>query len=132
MIAVARALGMNARVLVLDEPTAALGLRESATLLGQVEQLKDDGVGIILITHRIPDALAIADSIAVMKHGEVHAVLEPSNSSLEEIADVIVRGRRDALGDRREEEGSDVQDQEHSSAMRYLLRTRTKNEPDPQ
>ncbi len=77
MIAVARALGMNAKVLVLDEPTAALGIRESATLLNQVEQLRDEGVGIILITHRLPDALAIADQIAVMKHGEVHARPRP-------------------------------------------------------
>ena len=96
MIAVARALGMNAKVLVLDEPTAALGLRESATLLNQVEQLRDEGVGIILITHRLPDALAIADQIAVMKHGEVHALLDPRDSDLEEIADIIVRGRQGA------------------------------------
>ena len=85
---------MNAKVLVLDEPTAALGLRESATLLNQVEQLRDEGVGIILITHRLPDVLAIADQIAVMKHGEVHALLDPRDSDLEEIADIIVRGRR--------------------------------------
>jgi ABC-type sugar transport system ATPase subunit len=129
MIAVARALGMNAKVLVLDEPTAALGLRESATLLNQVEQLRDDGVGIILITHRLPDALAIADQIAVMKHGEVHAVLDPRNSDLEEIADIIVRGRQGpATVGMANENANHAED--HEATMRYLLKTkRDKHSP---
>jgi D-xylose transport system ATP-binding protein len=129
MIAVARALGMNAKVLVLDEPTAALGIRESATLLNQVEQLRDEGVGIILITHRLPDALAIADQIAVMKHGEVHALLDPRDSDLEEIADIIVRGRQGpAMVGTADENANHEKD--HEATMRYLLKTK-KDKQDP-
>jgi ABC-type sugar transport system ATPase subunit len=93
MIAVARAIGMNARVLILDEPTAALGLRESAVLLDQARRLRDQGLGIVLITHRIPDALELANRIVVMKAGEVQGILEPPDCTLEDIADLIVRGR---------------------------------------
>ncbi len=93
MIAVARAIGMNARVLILDEPTAALGIRESAVLLEQARRLRDQGLGIILITHRLPDALELADRIMVIKAGEVQGVLEPPGCTLEDIADLIVRGR---------------------------------------
>ena len=93
MIAVARAIGMNARVLILDEPTAALGLRESAVLLDQARRLRDQGLGIVLITHRLPDALELANRIVVMKAGEVQGILRPPDCTLEDIADLIVRGR---------------------------------------
>jgi ABC-type sugar transport system ATPase subunit len=94
MIAVARAIGMNARILILDEPTAALGIRESAVLLDQARRLRDQGLGIVLITHRLPDALELANRIVVMKAGEVHGILEPPGCTLEDIADLIVRGRQ--------------------------------------
>jgi fructose transport system ATP-binding protein len=93
MIAVARAIGMNARVLILDEPTAALGIRESGVLLDQARRLRDLGLGIVLITHRLPDALELADRIVVIKAGEVQGTLEPPACTLEDIANLIVRGR---------------------------------------
>jgi ABC-type sugar transport system ATPase subunit len=93
MIAVARAIGMNARVLILDEPTAALGLRESAVLLDQARRLRDQGLGIVLITHRLPDALELANRIVVMKAGKVQGILEPPDCTLEDIEDLVVRGR---------------------------------------
>jgi D-xylose transport system ATP-binding protein len=94
MIAVARAIGMKARVLILDEPTAALGIRESAVLLDQARWLRDLGLGIVLITHRLPDALELANRIVVLKAGEVQGVLTPPDCTLEDIADLIVRGRQ--------------------------------------
>jgi ABC-type sugar transport system ATPase subunit len=92
MIAVARAIGMNARVLILDEPTAALGVRESAVLLEQVRRLRDEGMAIVLITHRISDAIEISDRIIVLKHGAIAGEFFPPACSVEEVADVIVRG----------------------------------------
>src|SRR5581483_10369288 len=83
MIAVARAIGMNARVLILDEPTAALGVRESALLLDQARRLRASGLAIILITHRIPDALDLANRIVVLKGGELQGVLRPPDCTLE-------------------------------------------------
>ena len=93
MIAVARAIGMNARVLVLDEPTAALGVRESAVLLDLVARLKEEGLAILLVTHRVPDAMALADRIVVLKSGQVHGVLSPKTCVLDDVIELIVRGR---------------------------------------
>jgi ABC-type sugar transport system ATPase subunit len=93
MIAVARAIGMNARVLVLDEPTAALGVRESAVLLDLVVRLKEEGLAILLVTHRVPDAMALADRIVVLKGGQVHGELNPENCVLDDVIELIVRGR---------------------------------------
>ncbi len=98
MVAVARAIGMSARVLILDEPTAALGIRESRTLLDQVRRLRSAGLSIILITHRLPDALELADRIVVMKAGELQGTLRPPDCSLEDIVEMIVRGRQAGEG----------------------------------
>ena len=92
MVAVARAIGMNSRVMVLDEPTAALGIRESGFLLDQVRRLRDHGLAILFITHRLPDALHISDRIVVLKGGAVQGDLSPSSCSLEDVADLIIRG----------------------------------------
>jgi len=92
MIAVARAIGMNSRVLVLDEPTAALGIREAGILLDQVRRLRDLGLGIVLITHRLPDAIDISDRIVVLKGGVVQGQLAGGSCTLEDVADMIVRG----------------------------------------
>jgi ABC-type sugar transport system ATPase subunit len=94
MVAVARAIGMSARVLILDEPTAALGIRESRTLLDQVRRLREMGLSIILITHRLPDAIELADRIVVMKGGEIAGIVRPESSTLEDIVELIVRGHK--------------------------------------
>ncbi len=93
MIAVARALGMNARVLVLDEPTAALGVRETGILLDLLRSLREEGLAMMLVTHRIPDAMLLADRIVVLKGGEVHGELNPRTCQLDDVIELIVRGR---------------------------------------
>ncbi len=93
MIAVARAIGMNARVMVLDEPTAALGVRESGILLDLLRTLRQQGLAILLVTHRVPDAMVLADRIVVLKGGEVHGELDPQNCVLDDVIGLIVRGR---------------------------------------
>jgi len=93
MAAVARSIGMNARVLVLDEPTAALGVREAESLLEQVRTLRDEGMAIVLVTHRIPDAMLLSDQIVVLKSGQVHGLLDPRQCQLDEVIELIVRGR---------------------------------------
>jgi ABC-type sugar transport system ATPase subunit len=93
MIAVARAIGMKARVLVLDEPTAALGVRESTILLDLIRNLREQGMAILLVTHRVPDAMVLADRIVVLKAGEVHGELDPQKSVLDDVIELIVRGR---------------------------------------
>lgn len=69
LIEIAKALTLNARLLILDEPTAALGGDETQLLFRQIERLKADGVGIIYISHRLEEIRQIADRIIVMRDG---------------------------------------------------------------
>ncbi|RVH24229.1 sugar ABC transporter ATP-binding protein [Sinorhizobium meliloti] len=69
LIEIAKALTLNARLLILDEPTAALGGEETQLLFRQIERLRADGVGIIYISHRLEEIRQIADRILVMRDG---------------------------------------------------------------
>ncbi|WP_085028605.1 sugar ABC transporter ATP-binding protein [Ensifer aridi] len=69
LIEIAKALTLNARLLILDEPTAALGGEETQLLFQQIERLKADGVGIIYISHRLEEIRQIADRVVVMRDG---------------------------------------------------------------
>jgi ABC-type sugar transport system ATPase subunit len=69
LVEIAKALLLDARILVMDEPTAALDERDSRTLLKLVDGLRADGVSIIYISHRMPEVTAIADRITVLKDG---------------------------------------------------------------
>jgi ribose transport system ATP-binding protein len=69
LIEIAKALTLNARLLILDEPTAALGGEETHLLFEQIERLKADGVGIIYISHRLEEIRQIADRVVVMRDG---------------------------------------------------------------
>ena len=70
-VAIARAVYFNARILIMDEPTAALGPAETAQVRNLVRQLKDEGIGIFLISHDIHDVFDLSDRISVMYHGRV-------------------------------------------------------------
>lgn len=70
LVEIAKALALNARLLILDEPTAALGGAETKLLFKQIEKLKSDGVSIIYISHRLEEIRQIADRIVVMRDGE--------------------------------------------------------------
>ncbi len=69
MVEIAKALSVSARVIVLDEPTAALTEREVAVLFGVMRRLRDRGVSIIFITHRLAEVFAVADSVTVLRDG---------------------------------------------------------------
>ena len=69
LIEIAKALTLNARLLILDEPTAALGGEETQLLFRQIERLKSEGVGIIYISHRLEEIRQIADRVVVMRDG---------------------------------------------------------------
>ena len=70
-VAIARAIHFNARILIMDEPTAALGPQETAQVGELIKQLKADGIGIFLISHDIHDVFDLADRVSVMKNGKV-------------------------------------------------------------
>jgi simple sugar transport system ATP-binding protein len=90
--ALARALSFEAKVLIMDEPTAALGVHEVSTLLKLVEGLKAHGVSIIMISHRLPDILAVGDRVMVMKGGRRVGILEVAVCTLDDCVELIVRG----------------------------------------
>jgi ribose transport system ATP-binding protein len=69
LIEIAKALTLNARLLILDEPTAALGGEETQLLFQQIERLKSEGVGLVYISHRLEEIRRIADRIVVMRDG---------------------------------------------------------------
>ena len=73
--------GAPARIFVMDEPTAALNAEESARLFRIIEQLRASGCGVIYVSHRLDEVLAIADRIAVMRDGETRATLAAKDAS---------------------------------------------------
>lgn len=91
-IAIARAVYFNARVLIMDEPTAALGPGETAMVKELIEQLKRKGVGIILISHDIDDVFDLADRIVVMAAGRVVGRLNTAETTREQVLSLIIMG----------------------------------------
>ena len=69
MVEVAKALAVNARIIIMDEPTSALGEEEVETLFGIIKTLKEQGIAIIFITHRLEEVLRIADRVVVLRDG---------------------------------------------------------------
>jgi ABC-type sugar transport system ATPase subunit len=93
MVACARAIAFESRILIMDEPTAALGVTEAGKLLSLIKSLRDRGLAILLITQRIPDVLAIADRVFVLKGGQRQAVMDVSQVTLDDVVTMIVRGK---------------------------------------
>jgi simple sugar transport system ATP-binding protein len=68
-VAIARALHWNADIVIMDEPTAALGVKETALVLGLIRRLREEGRTVILISHNMSDVAALADRVAILKAG---------------------------------------------------------------
>jgi D-xylose transport system ATP-binding protein len=94
VVAISRALYFNARILIMDEPTAALGPEEAAMVGRLIRQLKADGVGIFLITHDMPDVFALSDRLVVMKNGKLVGTYLTADVTEEEVLGMIIAGRR--------------------------------------
>jgi ribose transport system ATP-binding protein len=89
-VAVARAAAFARKVVVLDEPTAALGVRESRQVLGLVERLRDDGNAVILITHNMEQVVDYADRAVVLRRGRKVGEITPSAATRQDIVSMIV------------------------------------------
>ena len=92
-VAIARAIHFNARILIMDEPTAALGPQETAQVGGLIKQLKAEGIGIFLISHDIHDVFDLADRICVMKNGQVVGTGPVSAMTKDEVLGMIILGK---------------------------------------
>jgi fructose transport system ATP-binding protein len=88
-VAVARAVAFGSKVVVLDEPTAALGVRESSQVLDIVRQLRERRLGIILISHNMPHVFEIADRIHVQRLGRCAGVITPKTHTMPEAVAIM-------------------------------------------
>jgi simple sugar transport system ATP-binding protein len=91
-VAIARAASLSPRVLILDEPTAALGVRQSEAVLQLVDRVKSAGASVILISHRLRDILTVCDRIAVLYEGQKVADVKREDTSLEDLVKYSVGG----------------------------------------
>jgi len=92
-VAIARAILFNARILIMDEPTAALGPQEAAQVAELVKRLKADGIGIFLVSHDIHDVFDLADRICVMKNGRVVGTARVADVTKDEVLGMIILGK---------------------------------------
>ena len=81
-IAVARAVAFGSKVVVLDEPTAALGVREAGQVLDMIKQLRSRGLGVILISHNMPQVFEIADRIHIQRLGRCAGIITPQTHTM--------------------------------------------------
>ena len=93
-IAIARAVHFNARILIMDEPTAALGPAETAQVRDLVVQLKAEGIGIFLISHDIHDVYDLSDRISVMLQGKLVGTVHKDRVTKDEILAMIIMGKQ--------------------------------------
>jgi simple sugar transport system ATP-binding protein len=98
IVAVARATLWARTAILLDEPTAALGVRQSEAVVDMIQQAAASGLAVLLVSHDMPRVLAIAHRVAVMRHGRIVADLPASGLTLEEIVSYMV-GRGDGSVD---------------------------------
>ena len=91
-LAIARAVYFGARVLILDEPTAALGVKQASHVLRIVNQAKKRGLAVVFITHQVTHAMAVGDHFAVLIRGAIAADFKKGQKSREEITDLMAGG----------------------------------------
>jgi D-xylose transport system ATP-binding protein len=92
-VAITRAVYFNARILIMDEPTAALGPQETKMVAELIQQLKAEGIGIFLISHDIHDVMELCDRVSVMKNGKLVGTVKVDDVTDDEILAMIILGK---------------------------------------
>lgn len=85
-VAIARSLLLDPKIIMLDEPTAALGVAQTAEVLNLIERVRDRGLGVIIISHNMEDVRAVADRIVVLRLGRNNGVFTPETSNQDLVA----------------------------------------------
>jgi simple sugar transport system ATP-binding protein len=88
-VAIARTMLSDAKIVLMDEPTAAISVRQVAEVLNHIRHLRDQGIAIVLISHRMPDVFSVADRIIVLRRGRKVADTKVKNSSPEQVTGLI-------------------------------------------
>ena len=97
-VAIARAVLWNSKVVILDEPTAALGVAQTEQVLLLVRRLADRGLGVVLISHNLNDVFEVADDIAVLYLGQLVAQVHKADVTSNQVVELITGGRSGDLG----------------------------------
>jgi fructose transport system ATP-binding protein len=88
-VAVARAAAFGSKVVILDEPTAALGVRESEQVLRLIRDLRERGLAVILISHNMPQVFEVADRIHIQRLGRCAGVVTPRSHSMQDAVAIM-------------------------------------------
>ena len=97
-VAIARAVLWNSKLVILDEPTAALGVAQTEQVLNLVRRLADNGLGVILISHNMNDVIQVADNIACLYLGQMAAQIPTSDVNHSNVVELITTGRSGDIG----------------------------------
>lgn len=108
LVEIARAIGANSRVLIMDEPTASLSREETENLYRVITKLREQGVGIIYITHRLQELSVIADRVTVLRDGQVVGTYDMAHTSRQELIRLMVGRELSAIFPKREVERGEV------------------------
>ncbi|HEV8036638.1 ATP-binding cassette domain-containing protein [Yoonia sp.] len=92
-VAIARAVYFNARILIMDEPTAALGVHETAMVADLIKELKAQGLGIFLISHDTREMMELCDRVSVMKNGQLIGTERVEDVTEDDILSMIIMGK---------------------------------------
>ena len=93
-VAIARAVYFNAKILIMDEPTAALGVHETQMVAELIEELKRQGIGIFLISHDIQDVFKLCDRVSVMKNGQLVGTEYVADVTEDDVLGMIILGKQ--------------------------------------
>ena len=94
VLAIARAIYFGAKVLILDEPTSALGVKEAAKVLVVVNEVRKQGIGVVFITHNVRHAMAVGNQFVVLIHGEAQARFRRGEKDRDEILNLMAGGEQ--------------------------------------
>ena len=92
-VAIARAVLWNSKVVILDEPTAALGVAQTEQVLNLVRRLADNGLAVVLISHNLNDVFEVADNIAALYLGQMAAQVDKKDVKPQQIIELITTGK---------------------------------------
>ncbi|MFK7992720.1 MAG: ATP-binding cassette domain-containing protein [Granulosicoccus sp.] len=92
-VAIARAVYFGAKVLILDEPTSALGVRQTANVLSTIDKVRKNGIGVVFITHNVRHAMAVGDRFTVLNRGKTLGTAARGEVSVEELQDLMAGGK---------------------------------------
>jgi D-xylose transport system ATP-binding protein len=105
-VAVAKAVLWNSKLVILDEPTAALGVAQTRQVLDLVKRLAEQGLGVVIISHNMSDIFEVADYITVLRLGQNVGIYKRTETTQRDVVEAITAGQVSHVPGMREEEGT--------------------------